>query len=142
MTHASKSALLLLLNLGLAGALAYAAYWGYLAFLYKTDVSKLSFVILIIYFVTAAFVTFGRFRENVVQEIADLLPGVALVGTVLGILLVLSALARVTAGSGVDFKQFLEPVLIGAGTAFQPTLLGVAAAVLLRFQLMLWGRTR
>lgn len=141
MRQETRSALLLLVNLALLGALAYAVYYGYFAYLWKADFSKLSFAIIGIYFITAGCVCFGWFRESIVQEVADLLPGIALVGTVLGIILVLSALSHVSAGGGADFKAFLEPVLIGAGTAFQPTLLGVSAAVLLRFQLMFVGRS-
>lgn len=139
MTEDSKSALLLLINVVLFGAFLVACYYGYLTFLWHTDASKLSYVILAIYFATASFVTLGRYRESVVQEIADLLPGVALIGTVLGIILVLSALANVSASGASDFKALVGPILTGAGTAFQPTLLGVSAAVLLRFQLVLRG---
>jgi hypothetical protein len=136
---ARKSALLLLLNLALLGVFAAASYYGYLTFLWVTDASKLSFVILAVYFVAAGFLSFGKHSEAVVQEIADLLPGVALIGTVAGIILVLSALAHVSVSGGSDFKQLIGPILIGAGTSFQPTLLGVSAAVLLRFQLMFAG---
>ena len=135
-----KSAVLLLINVALLCALGWAGYHGYFVFLWKTDFSKLSFVILAVYFVTAGFVTFNKHRESLVQEIADLLPGIALVGTVLGIILVLSALSHVAVSGAGDFKALIEPILIGAGTSFQPTLLGVAASVLLRCQVMMYSR--
>ena len=134
------SALLLLINAALLFALGMAAYLGYFAFLWHTDASKLSYLIIAIFFVTVGFVTFNRHRESLVTEIADLLPGVALVGTVLGIILVLSALSHVAASGATDFKALIQPILIGAGTSFQPTLLGIAASVIIRFELMLWSK--
>ena len=136
MTDARKSALLLLVNLALLGALFVAFYFGELAMIWRVDVLKLSFVIIGLYFATAFAITFDLISDDLADQIEGRLPMIALCGTVYGILSVFQILASAKLGSASDFKNLIGPLLAGGGTAMWPTFLALLGSNLLWGQLL------
>jgi hypothetical protein len=137
MTEDGKSALLLLINLALAGALAAAWYYGALAVIWQADVLKLSFVIIGLFFVTAFAVTFDWIGDELADAIEGRLPMLALCGTVYGILVVFSVLGQAKIGGAADFKALIGPLLSGGGSAMWPTFLALLGSNLLWAQLLI-----
>ncbi len=132
-----KSAFLLLLNLMLLGALGAAWYYGLLTTIWRVDVLKLSFVIIIVYFLTAFALCFDLVDKHLADSIEARLPMIALCGTVYGILTVFSVLADTKFGSAADFKALIGPLLAGGGTAMWPTFLALLGSNLLWGQLLI-----
>src|SRR5689334_4452415 len=99
MLEERKSALLLLINFVLLITLLVAAYYGALTVLWQADVLKLSFVLIVLFFLTAFGITFGLIGEDLADAIEARLPMIALCGTVYGILSVFQVLAGAKVGS-------------------------------------------
>jgi len=139
---ARKSALLLLIDLALCGALFAAWYYGWLAVIWQADALKLSFVVLSLFFLAAFGHTFGLISDETAENIEGRLPMIALCGTVYGILSVFSVLATAKFGSAGDFKALIGPLLAGGGSAMWPTFLALAGSNLLWVHLVVrrWGR--
>ena len=139
MTNA-KTALLLLINTALLFAVGWAAYWGHLATIWDADALKLSFVIMPLFFLAGYGLSLGFISDDLAEEIEARLPMVALTGTVYGILLVFSVLAKAKLGSAADFKTQLPILLSGGGSAMWPTFLALAGSNLLWVQLLIHRR--
>lgn len=139
---ARKSALLLLIDLALCGALFAAWYYGWLAVIWRADALKLSFVILPIFFLTAFGLALDLISDEAGENIENRLPMIALCGTVYGILSVFSVLAEAKFGSAGDFKALIGPLLAGGGSAMWPTFLALAGSNILWVHQVVrrWGR--
>ena len=137
MLEARKSALLLLINFALLITLLVASYYGALTVLWQVDVLKLSFVLILLFFVTAFGITFDLIGEDFADAIEARLPMIALCGTVYGILSVFQVLASAKLGSAADFKTLVGPLLAGGGTAMWPTFLALLGSNLLWAQILI-----
>ncbi len=133
----SKTALLLLLNFILLGALFGAGYYGWLTAIWQADALKLSFVVIGIYFVTAFAATFSWISNDLVETVESRLPMIALCGTVYGILIVFSVLGQAKFSGAGDFKSLIGPLLSGGGSAMWPTFLALAGSNLLWLHLLI-----
>ena len=131
-----KTALLLLLNLVLLGALGFAGYYGWLTAIWRADALKLSFLVIGIYFVTAFAATFSWISDELTETVEARLPMIALCGTVYGILIVFSVLGQAKFSGAGDFKSLIGPLLSGGGSAMWPTFLALAASNLLWLQIV------
>jgi hypothetical protein len=137
MREEGKSAVLLLINLALLVTLLVASYYGALTILWRIDVLKLSFVLILLYFATAFALVFNLIGDDLADAIEARLPMIALCGTVYGILSVFQVLASTKLGSAADFKNLVGPLLAGGGTAMWPTFLALLGSNLLWAQLLI-----
>jgi len=137
MTHARRSALILLINLVALTALAYAYYCGQLALIWQADVLKLSFVILGAFVVTGMALTFDLISDELADAIEARLPMIALCGTVYGILSVFQVLASAKLESATAFKELIGPLLAGGGTAMWPTFLALLCSNVLWVEILI-----
>jgi hypothetical protein len=137
MPEERKSALLLLVNLALLVVLLIAAYYGALTVLWRADVLKLSFVLIVLFFATGFGIAFNLIGEELADTIEARLPMIALCGTVYGILSVFQVLASAKLGSAADFKNLIGPLLAGGGTAMWPTFLALLGSNLLWVQILI-----
>jgi hypothetical protein len=137
MLEERKSALLLLINFALLVVLLVAAYYGALTVLWRADVLKLSFVLIVLFFATGFGIAFNLIGDELADTIEGRLPMIALCGTVYGILSVFQVLAGAKLGSAADFKTLIGPLLAGGGTAMWPTFLALLGSNLLWAQILI-----
>ncbi len=132
-----STALLLLINFIVWGALIAAWYYGGLAAIWQADALKLSFLVIAIYLLTAWSSIVGWISDDLVETIEGRLPMIALCGTVYGILIVFSVLGQAKFSGAGDFKALIGPLLSGGGSAMWPTFLALAGSNLLWLHLMI-----
>ncbi len=132
-----STALLLLINFVVLGALFAAWYYGGLAAIWQADALKLSFLVIAIYVLTGFAYTFGWISDELTETVEGRLPMIALCGTVYGILIVFSVLGSAKFSGAGDFKALIGPLLSGGGSAMWPTFLALAGSNLLWLHLMI-----
>ncbi len=132
-----STALLLLINFAVLGALFAAWYYGGLAAIWQADALKLSFLVIAIYVLTGFAYTFGWISDDLTETVESRLPMIALCGTVYGILIVFSVLGQAKFNGAGDFKSLIGPLLSGGGSAMWPTFLALAGSNLLWLHLLI-----
>ncbi len=132
-----KSALLLLINFAILGALFAAWYYGVIERIWLADQLKLSFVVIALYLLTAFASIFSWIGDELVETVEARLPMIALVGTTYGILTVFSVLAEAKFNGAADFKSLIGPLLSGGGSAMWPTFLALLGSNLLWLHLLI-----
>jgi len=137
-----------LITISLIGfGFALAALTGLFHTINAADITKLSFVILGIFFVysirigaTAYRATYGDLtgRERLLKSvdfIVRLLVNIGMVGTVIGFIYLLSiSLKGLEAATSANFRYALQSMGVGMGTALWTTACGLSCSILLSIQ--------
>jgi hypothetical protein len=121
-------------------------YYDGFRWLWATDITKLSYLILISYIFVTVYIgklTFHRPAEHLLTRKVDLLwfyaqacSDVGMLGTIVGFVYVL-----ITAFSGLDFqnveqaKEIIKAIGFGMGTALVTTLVGLTANLFIKIQI-------
>ena len=131
------------------GLLIIPSFFGFYKYMYINDVSKLSFVILIVYLITSiwmGFKTHNYFKHTGISRkennnielgwyIADQMVNVGYIGTVIGMAILLSSIVSVDLANALVAQKALSGIAIGIGTALLTTLAGLVCSHLLKNQL-------
>ena len=118
-------------------------YFGILHELYQTDFTKLSWVILAIFFVMSSALGYKLHKKNYKTSdfewfVAESMLSIGMVGTVIGFIYMLT-----TIFSGLDVQQVasvqqaLSDMATGMGTALWTTLVGLIFSIIYKTQLVL-----
>ena len=112
--------------------------------LYEADKTKLSFVILFLWFASSLFVLYNIFKPKSVDNdllwfSAESMVSLGLIGTVSGFLLMLySAFTGIDVTSTESLTTSLGQMATGMSTALTTTLVGLISSLHLKVQLVLW----
>jgi hypothetical protein len=131
MAKQTKLAFLLLFDLVLLGGVAVAAYYGWALHIWHDDILGISFALVAIYFAAALAYDLDRIGGDLLDDVANHMPMIALIGTVFGIITAFDVLRRTQFSGPADFKALIGPLLAGGGSAMWPTFFGLTGAVLL-----------
>lgn len=124
-------------------------FFGLLQKLYEVDATKLSFVVIALYFTMTVFVGYLTFKLiNRNQDFhkkyiapcwfaSDLLMGMGICGTLIGSLLLFSSALVLTNTSADNIKEMLTHLTHGTSTLLTVTLSGFITSFLLKGQLVL-----
>lgn len=134
----------LLFCLSITGAiLAYS--FGFFEELVNKDMTKISFVILLVYLVTSIYVGYQSFPSSYYSEsginfswfITELLLALGMIGTVTGFILMLgSSFESLDVANIETVKEALTDMALGMSTALYTTLVGLICSQLLKAQLV------
>lgn len=129
-----------------------AGAFGWLTWLWKADVSHLSFVALGIYFTASGFVgyitekarkgwvEYARMHTNVAWYASELLLGIGMAGTLVGTLIMLSSgFSNFNPADTAAAQAVIGSVAHGLSTAGLSTLLGLAGSFALKAQIVNLG---
>lgn len=131
-----------------SGAAMFAAYsFGFVDALLAKDVTRLSFAILALFFVTSAFVgylTYKRSKGKIVKVgvnigwfVTELLLALGMIGTVIGFILMLGgSFESLNVADTTSVKTALTDMAIGMSTALYTTLVGMVCSQVLKVQLV------
>ena len=114
---------------------AYACYFhGVASLLWEFDPTRFSFLITGIYVITTIYLGIRRQFSNfpLVQFISSRLTSIGLIGTVIGIMLLMMG---VGSSNLTELKEVVGPLFHGMGTLLVTTLFGMMFSVLLDFQI-------
>lgn len=104
--------------------------------LWDLDVTKVTFLIIGCYVAITAYL--GIFLKDanfkVARQLANSLTSLGLIGTVAGIMMMLSSVGAATAHT--DPTAIIGPMLHGYGTLLVTTMFGLGAALLLNLQML------
>lgn len=129
----------------LAGFLAY--YFGWFTELYNSDVTNLSFFILVLYFIASLFVgtlTVKAKRGNITTSVenvgwflAESMLVLGMIGTVAGFIIMLgNSFAELDVSDTETVKTVLSSMALGMSTALYTTLVGLCCNLALKVQLV------
>ena len=115
--------------------------------LYTADVTKLSFLILIIFGCTSVWIGMKTYRVGVLLDynqkadvgwfISESCLALGMVGTVTGFLIMLgTAFANVDVSDAVTLQNALSDMAIGMSTALWTTLVGLVCSLVIKVQLV------
>ena len=132
---------LTILGLGVAG------YFNLHNIIYEADVTKLSYLILIIFFSTSIWIGGKTYRLAKLDDydqdnkvgwfIAESCLALGMVGTVTGFLLMLwTAFANIDVTSSASLQKALESMAVGMSTALYTTLVGLICSLIIKGQLV------
>lgn len=125
----------------LAG-LAASWHFGYVDYVLDNDVTRLSVVILALFLGASAWVGVlavkGKQPTNMLYFMADTLTGLGMMGTVVGVAMVL--IPTLSSISSTDTETVVAALMVitgGVGTALITTIVGLASAMLLKLELVI-----
>ena len=115
--------------------------------LYEADVTRLSFLILIIFGCTSIWIGSLTYKVGVLQDynqrsevgwfISESCLALGMVGTVTGFLIMLgTAFANVDVTNAVTLQQALSDMAVGMSTALWTTLVGLVCSLIIKVQLV------
>ena len=115
--------------------------------LYEADVTRLSFLILIIFGCTSVWIGSLTYRVGLLQDynqrsevgwfISESCLALGMVGTVTGFLIMLgTAFANVDVTNAVTLQQALSDMAVGMSTALWTTLVGLVCSLIIKVQLV------
>ena len=115
--------------------------------LYEADVTRLSFLILIIFGCTSIWIGSLTYKVGVLQDynqrsevgwfISESCLALGMVGTVTGFLIMLgTAFANVDVTNAVTLQQALSDMAVGMSTALWTTLVGLVSSLIIKVQLV------
>jgi len=115
--------------------------------LYKADITRLGFLILIIFGCTSVWIGSLTYRVGILQDydqrsdvgwfISESCLALGMVGTVTGFLIMLgTAFANVDVTNSVTLQQALSDMATGMSTALWTTLVGLVCSLIIKVQLV------
>ena len=115
--------------------------------LYEADVTRLSFLILIIFGCTSIWIGSLTYKVGVLQDynqrsevgwfISESCLALGMVGTVTGFLIMLgTAFANVDVSNAATLQQALSDMAVGMSTALWTTLVGLVCSLIIKVQLV------
>ena len=115
--------------------------------LYNADVTKLSFLIIVVFICTSIWIGNKTYLVGVLEDydqrpdvgwfIAEACLALGMVGTVTGFLLMLgTAFANVDVTNSVTLQNALSDMAIGMSTALYTTLIGLICSLIIKVQLV------
>ena len=115
--------------------------------LYEADITRLSFLILIIFGCTSVWIGSMTYRVGVLQDynqrsdvgwfISESCLALGMVGTVTGFLIMLgTAFADVDVSNAVTLQKALSEMVVGMSTALWTTLVGLVCSLIIKVQLV------
>jgi len=115
--------------------------------LYESDITRLSYLILIIFGCTSVWIGTKTYRVGILQDyeqksdvgwfVSESCLALGMVGTVTGFLIMLgTAFANVDVTNAVTLQQALSDMAIGMSTALWTTLVGLVCSLLIKVQLV------
>ena len=118
-----------LFTLNFAGAmfLVWATWLGYTQFVYAHDVSRISYVITVL-FVFGIIAAFRR-KKEFLDRIEVWLVTLGLIGNVIGFIIALQHIDTGSLGTADGVQKVAASLLAGMGVAFCSTLVGAVAAL-------------
>jgi flagellar motor component MotA len=118
---------LAILNFGFACFLAWAAWLGYVQFVFTHDVSHISYLISAVFVAAMAGVFLGRTGH--LERVEVWLVTLGLIGNVVGFILALQNIDTGSLGTADGVQKVAASLLAGMGVAFCSTLVGAVAAL-------------
>jgi hypothetical protein len=118
---------LAILNFGFACFLAWAAWLGYVQFVFTHDVSHISYLISAVFVAAMAGVFLGRTGH--LERVEVWLVTLGLIGNVVGFILALQNIDTGSLGTAEGVQKVAASLLAGMGVAFCSTLVGAVAAL-------------
>lgn len=117
-------------------------YFSFVDFLYYNDFTRLSFVILAIFFFTTLGIGYKYYKENYDFELewftSETVISLGMIGTVVGFIFMLySAFAELNVSDTLKLQQSMMLMAQGMGTALLTTLVGLVSSVLIKCQLII-----
>ncbi|OUW75534.1 MAG: hypothetical protein CBD74_14210 [Saprospirales bacterium TMED214] len=118
-------------------------YFGSLEFLWETDVTKLSFLVIALWIGTSAVIGYTGYRKKTNFDtpwfIAESCMTIGMVGTVVGFMLMLgSSFAEIDPGNIDSMRQVIIDMAAGMSTALLTTLTGLIASLFLKVQVVVY----
>ena len=115
--------------------------------LYESDITRLSYLILIIFGCTSVWIGTKTYRVGILQDyeqksdvgwfVSESCLALGMVGTVTGFLIMLgTAFANVDVTNAVTLQQALSDMAIGMSTALWTTLVGLVCSLIIKVQLV------
>ena len=115
--------------------------------LYEADITRLGFLILIIFGCTSVWIGSLTYRVGILQDydqrsevgwfISESCLALGMVGTVTGFLIMLgTAFANVDVSNAVTLQQALSDMAVGMSTALWTTLIGLVCSLIIKVQLV------
>jgi len=126
MIHES-TAKLIVLNTCWIALVVWAAFQGYVGFVFTHDVSNISYVISGVMVVALASVFFGRYAH--LERVEVWLVTLGLIGNVVGFIIALQGIDTGSLGTADGVQRVATQLLAGMGVAFCSTLVGAVAAL-------------
>ena len=115
--------------------------------LYESDITRLSFLILIIFGCTSVWIGSLTYRVGILQDynqradvgwfVSESCLALGMVGTVTGFLIMLgTAFANVDVTNAATLQQALADMAVGMSTALWTTLVGLVSSLIIKVQLV------
>lgn len=123
--------------------LGITVYFGSLEFLWETDVTKLSFLVIALWIGTSAVIGYTGYCKKTNFDtpwfIAESCMTIGMVGTVIGFMLMLgSSFAEIDPGNIDSMRQVIIDMAAGMSTALLTTLTGLIASLFLKVQVVVY----
>jgi NAD/NADP transhydrogenase beta subunit len=123
-------------------ALGIAFYFGAVQFLIDNDVTRLSFVIILMWLVTTIIIGYRSFKNisdfDMPWFVAESCMTVGMVGTVVGFMLMLgSSFAEIDPSNIESMRQVIIDMASGMSTALLTTLSGLVASLFVKVQVVM-----
>lgn len=118
---------LYVLNVAFACFVIWAAWLGYVQFVFSHDISKISYLITAVFLASMAGVFMGKTAH--LERVEVWLVTLGLIGNVVGFILALQNIDTGSLGSAEGVQKVAASLLAGMGVAFCSTLVGAVAAL-------------
>jgi hypothetical protein len=130
------------LQIAILAALGASWYFGYIDYVMNNDSTRLSVIILILFICSSVWVGVLAVKDRPPTQIlwfmADTLTGLGMMGTVIGVAMVL--IPTLSSISSTDVEVIVEALMVitgGVGTALITTIVGLGSAMLLKLELVI-----
>lgn len=134
--------------LGILGITYFSFEGGLLSYVWNVDISKLSFVILVLFFsfyIRLGYLTYNEYTVNLSDlepgyEAAEMSMALGMLGTVIGFIAMTSSFAGVDFSNVENVKELFEIATTGMSTALYTTAVGLISSLVLRASHYLFQR--
>ena len=134
--------------LGILGITYFSFEGGLLSYIWNVDISKLSFVILVLFFsfyIRLGYLTYNEYTVNLSDlepgyEAAEMSMALGMLGTVIGFIAMTSSFAGVDFSNVENVKELFEIATTGMSTALYTTAVGLISSLVLRASHYLFQR--
>lgn len=121
--------------------LGVAINFGAIEYLLSADITRLSFVIFVIWILTTLNIGWNSFKKNYDHDLAwfnaEICMSIGMVGTIIGFILMLSgSLGDIDPSDVETMKRVIADMAAGMSTALVTTLTGLVANILLKIQVV------
>ncbi len=130
------------LQIACLALLGFAWQFGYVDYVLANDVTRLSVVIAAVFIAASAYVGViaakGKQSTNALWFASDAVLSLGMMGTVLGLLIVLTSnFGSVDTADAAAMSALMAAIGSGMGTALTTTIVGLGASVLLKLELVI-----